>query len=61
MTKKDHQLIANIVGKIRNKSERAAVTCDFCDELKLDNPRFDDGCFIMAVHEAAGLMYGKQE
>ena len=48
MTRKDFQLIANIVKTIQDDDARNQVACNFAVVLKRDNPRFRAEQFINA-------------
>jgi hypothetical protein len=48
MTKKDYQLIADVVRNVTPRVQRKLLYQDFADVLKEDNPRFDASKFKAA-------------
>jgi len=59
MTKKDFELIARTLAKIHptnaNDGLRAYVVCEFIDELKRTNVRFDVDKFLKACNCGQGI------
>lgn len=49
MTKKDFQMIADIVSTIQDKATRESVAIKFAVELQDTNPRFDKDRFYNAA------------
>mgnify|MGYP003129098626 CR=1 FL=1 len=48
MTRRDYEMIARVVGRIKDSAERTRVACDFAVELQKDNPSFKMATFIRA-------------
>ena len=53
MTRKDFQLIANVVKNIDDPKTRHAVAMDFALRLQGENPRFDVSRFVGACNSYA--------
>jgi len=53
MTRKDFQLIANVVKNIDDPKTRHAVAMDFALRLQGENPRFDISRFVGACNSYA--------
>jgi hypothetical protein len=58
MTKKDYIMIAEVIGRVRERGELSALICDFGDALKKDNERFDYYTFSNYAHKVHKEMYG---
>ena len=49
MSRKDYELIAAVLAKRVDNSDRKDIAYDLADALLADNPRFDRGLFLVAA------------
>ena len=54
MTRKDFQMIADVVKTIDNKDTRNQVAVTFAQKLQTVNPRFNMTLFVRACHPSEG-------
>jgi hypothetical protein len=50
MTRKDYELIADVLHTMPNSAFRGMLTLKFCIAFKKDNPRFKQSMFVERVH-----------